>query len=1016
MAQVIKLKRTAVQGKIPTTSNLDLGELAINTYDGRIFFEKDDGTPSIQEILTTDSDVTGSLNLNGALTASSLEIIGNANIAGNLVLGGNITIGDTATDSITVTADFSSSLIPDSGSTFDLGSITKPWNEVRAISFYGDGSGLTNLNVDVGETTTVTSSFENTSSISITHSFDSRNILVSVYDTNYSQIIPQEVTLTDNNTVDITLSSTHSGHVVVAKGGHIVSGSRIQIDEIASLDDTFTNQTSYTVNHTFETKNVFVIVYDSNDNQVIPQTVSTPTTSSVELGFENPTSGRVVIGKAGHIVSGSVSGGGTSDFTQLTNIPSGLVSSSNQILGGTGIISSSTQIDTNFFDIDGLVSSSQQVIDHLPSGVVSGSSQITFNDVSENPFVSSSNTISASGHFVPTAHESYDLGSATQRWRDLYLSGSTIDLGGTKISRDATSGDIEFRDGSNNRKSIKVDELTIGSGASARKIKVNNGRVQFTDESDNVESAETGHIIPSANNTYDLGSPTAQFRDLYLSSASLYIDGQQVISSDANTLTFTTDVGQSIKLLETGADDIILQTDTGNIELKGTVEILSGKKIVDSAATKILFGDSIGITGSIDLTGTVDGVDLSQLKTDFDTLEGKTLVSGSSQITTLLDGEDLTLNNLTVNGTQTILDSTRLAIGDNIVELNGGGATNGGLYVKDVTAPNTNTGSLLWDSTNDYWKAGTLGSEEEILLKNTHGVISGSSQVSYPSLSNIPSGIVSGSSQITITESQISDLTHYTDSDVKTKLDTEGVISGSSQVDYNSIQNQPTIPTNNNELTNGAGYITPTTTSNVTVGSVFSIKGSSPYVKWDNTAGTRLGYIQHNETDLVMSSDTGNIVFDPSSDVTISGIGTALTFDTTGAGGSNGIKTINDYESVLFNGRGSAGFAVIGNSNIRLGFGTSYNDAQSSVVIETNNNITTKGDIIPNTNGTQDLGSSTNRWNTLYTSDLSLSNGIGDYTIVEGEEDLFLYNNKSGKTFKFALIEVDPSVVPAKRD
>ena len=118
MAQTIKLKRTAVQGKIPTTSNLDLGELAINTYDGRIFFEKDvDGTLSIQEILTTNSQTSGSFNLTGAISASSLDISGNTVIAGNLTLGGNITIGDSTSDSISVSADFSSSLIPDSGST-----------------------------------------------------------------------------------------------------------------------------------------------------------------------------------------------------------------------------------------------------------------------------------------------------------------------------------------------------------------------------------------------------------------------------------------------------------------------------------------------------------------------------------------------------------------------------------------------------------------------------------------------------------------------------------------------------------------------------------------------------------------------------------------------------------------------------------------------------------------------------------------------------------------------------------
>jgi hypothetical protein len=70
--------------------------------------------------------------------------------------------------------------------------------------------------------------------------------------------------------------------------------------------------------------------------------------------------------------------------------------------------------------------------------------------------------------------------------------------------------------------------------------------------------------------------------------------------------------------------------------------------------------------------------------------------------------------------------------------------------------------------------------------------------------------------------------------------------------------------------------------------------------------------------------------------------------------------------------------------------------------------VTVAGNIIPNTNGTRDLGSDTNRWGTIYTSDLSLNNGIGNWTIVEGEDDLFLYNNKKGKVYKFALIEVKP--------
>jgi hypothetical protein len=77
--------------------------------------------------------------------------------------------------------------------------------------------------------------------------------------------------------------------------------------------------------------------------------------------------------------------------------------------------------------------------------------------------------------------------------------------------------------------------------------------------------------------------------------------------------------------------------------------------------------------------------------------------------------------------------------------------------------------------------------------------------------------------------------------------------------------------------------------------------------------------------------------------------------------------------------------------------------------------VTPTGNILPGANGTQDLGSSSLRWCTVYTSDLSLNNGIGNYTIVEGESDLFLYNNNSCKVFKFLLQEVCPEIAPAKR-
>ena len=70
--------------------------------------------------------------------------------------------------------------------------------------------------------------------------------------------------------------------------------------------------------------------------------------------------------------------------------------------------------------------------------------------------------------------------------------------------------------------------------------------------------------------------------------------------------------------------------------------------------------------------------------------------------------------------------------------------------------------------------------------------------------------------------------------------------------------------------------------------------------------------------------------------------------------------------------------------------------------------------LVPAATNTYDLGTSSLRWRNIYTQDLHLSNGIGDYTVVEGEENLYLTNNKTGKAFKFALIEVDPMEVPPK--
>ena len=73
MAQKILLKRSGVSGSIPTTANIDLGELALNTYDGKAFMHKSGSTDEVVQFVVAGSTTSGSINLTGAITASAFK-------------------------------------------------------------------------------------------------------------------------------------------------------------------------------------------------------------------------------------------------------------------------------------------------------------------------------------------------------------------------------------------------------------------------------------------------------------------------------------------------------------------------------------------------------------------------------------------------------------------------------------------------------------------------------------------------------------------------------------------------------------------------------------------------------------------------------------------------------------------------------------------------------------------------------------------------------------------------------
>lgn len=66
-------------------------------------------------------------NVNLTFNGTKLTVTGDAEITGDLTIGGNLTLGNQDTDSINITADFTSNLIPNAANTYNLGAVGKEW-------------------------------------------------------------------------------------------------------------------------------------------------------------------------------------------------------------------------------------------------------------------------------------------------------------------------------------------------------------------------------------------------------------------------------------------------------------------------------------------------------------------------------------------------------------------------------------------------------------------------------------------------------------------------------------------------------------------------------------------------------------------------------------------------------------------------------------------------------------------------------------------------------------------------
>ena len=243
--------------------------------------------------------------------------------------------------------------------------------------------------------------------------------------------------------------------------------------------------------------------------------------------------------------------------------------------------------------------------------------------ITDSNISATSYTTITTGHHLPGANVTYSLGSTTQRWKDLWLSGTTIYLGGATISSpDANTVAITNQNGGSfsvtgsaaGQASGTFGNLIANSGVASTSTLT--GALQVTGGagiSGNVyiggntnitgTVTTTGNILPSANLTYNLGSLTQQWKSIYVGPGTLYVNGKPVIQDNSGTITLSTTPGQNLQMSTTGSGIIQLNGNAdgqgGYIAVQSTLQISSASQITSSDGNAIKFGNEIAVDNII---------------------------------------------------------------------------------------------------------------------------------------------------------------------------------------------------------------------------------------------------------------------------------------------------------------------------------------------------------------------------------------------------------------------------------
>ena len=293
-------------------------------------------------------------------------------------------------------------------------------------------------------------------------------------------------------------------------GGGGVSGSAELISSVAQLN-------SYTGSN-----DIIIVGLQSQINQLISQTGSYETKGrGIVSGSSQLTSSL----DSRYALSGSVGGGGVSSWNDLTDIPSGLVSSSEQVLGGSGVLSGS---HTDISSLNDFTSSIQSQVDALinatSSYLTSETDNQTLSIVGDQLTISGGNTVT-----IPTGS-----GGGTSDFTQLTNVPSGLVSSSEQITLAGVDGFSSYFTSVNNAQIAQDAKLTsLESFTASVETQFGEIETQLNDFSSSylIDSASIDSRLTTLEGRQDLTGSDSQI---------LSIVGDQLTISDGNTITIPT--------------------------------------------------------------------------------------------------------------------------------------------------------------------------------------------------------------------------------------------------------------------------------------------------------------------------------------------------------------------------------------------------------------------------------------------------------------------------------------------